>query len=208
MKGMDHSNMDMSGMKGMDMSSMKGMDHSNMDMSTMESMINHADTEFGPHVDMRSSNPQYRLDDPGVGLRNNGRRVLTYADLYNLNMTHGYPDPDREIELHLTGNMMRYMWSINGVKFSDAEPLRFKLGEVVRITFVNDTMMNHPMHLHGMWSDLETGDNMYIPRKHTVVVQPGAKISYRVIVDAEGSWAYHCHLLYHMPGMFRRVDVV
>jgi len=208
MKGMDHSNMDMSGMKGMDMSGMKGMDHSNMDMSTMESMINHADTEFGPHVDMRSSNPQYRLDDPGVGLRNNGRRVLTYADLYNLNMTHGYPDPDREIELHLTGNMMRYMWSINGVKFSDAEPLRFKLGEVVRITFVNDTMMNHPMHLHGMWSDLETGDNMYIPRKHTVVVQPGAKISYRVKVDAEGSWAYHCHLLYHMPGMFRRVDVV
>jgi len=179
-----------------------------MGMSTMESMINHADTEFGPHVDMRSSNPQYRLDDPGVGLRNNGRRVLTYADLYNLNMTHDYPDPDREIELHLTGNMMRYMWSINGIKFTDAEPLRFKLGEVVRITFVNDTMMNHPMHLHGMWSDLETGDNMYIPRKHTVVVQPGAKISYRVIVDAEGSWAYHCHLLYHMPGMFRRVDVV
>ena len=208
MSSMNHSNMDMSGMKGMDMSGMKGMDHSNMDMSTMESMINHADTEFGPHVDMRSSNPQYRLDDPGVGLRNNGRRVLTYADLYNLNMTHGYPDPDREIELHLTGNMMRYMWSINGVKFSDAEPLRFKLGEVVRITFVNDTMMNHPMHLHGMWSDLETGDNMYIPRKHTVVVQPGAKISYRVKVDAEGSWAYHCHLLYHMPGMFRRVDVV
>jgi len=79
---------------------------------------------------------------------------------------------------------------------------------VVRITFVNDTMMNHPMHLHGMWSDLETGDNMYIPRKHTIIVQPGAKISYRVKVDAKGSWAYHCHLLYHMLGMFRRVDVV
>ena len=203
---MDHSGMDMS-------KPMPGMDHSKMDMgskkmSTMDSMVTHADTEFGPHVDMRSEAPQYRLDDPGVGLRNNGRKVLTYADLYNLNMTHGYPDPDREIELHLTGNMSRYMWSINGVKFSDAEPLQFKFGEVVRITFVNDTMMNHPMHLHGMWSDLETGDNMYIPRKHTVIVQPGAKISYRVKVDAKGSWAYHCHLLYHMLGMFRRVDVV
>ncbi len=220
MAGMDHGSMDMSkpskGMdhSGMDMSKpMPGMDHSKMDMgskkmSTMDSMVTHADTEFGPHVDMRSEAPQYRLDDPGVGLRNNGRKVLTYADLYNLNMTHGYPDPDREIELHLTGNMSRYMWSINGVKFSDAEPLQFKFGEVVRITFVNDTMMNHPMHLHGMWSDLETGDNMYIPRKHTVIVQPGAKISYRVKVDAKGSWAYHCHLLYHMLGMFRRVDVV
>ncbi len=204
MAGMDHSKMDMS-------KPMAGMDHSKMDMgagSVMKSMIDHADTEFGPHVDMRAASPQYRLDDPGVGLRNNGRKVLTYADLYNLNMTHNYPDPDREIELHLTGNMSRYMWSINGIKFADAEPLQFKFGEVVRITFVNDTMMNHPMHLHGMWSDLETGDNMYIPRKHTVIVQPGAKISYRVRVDAKGSWAYHCHLLYHMLGMFRRVDVV
>ena len=222
MSGMDHSGMDMSKpMPGMDHSKMDmskpmpGMDHSGMDMSKptkpgagMSSMLTHVDTEFGPHVDARAESAQYRLDDPGVGLRNNGRRVLTYADLYNLNMTHGYPDPDREIELHLTGNMSRYMWSINGIKFSDAEPLQFKFGEVVRITFVNDTMMNHPMHLHGMWSDLETGDNMYIPRKHTVIVQPGAKISYRVKVDAKGSWAYHCHLLYHMLGMFRRVDVV
>jgi len=217
--GMGMSGMDHGSMPGMDHAKMNrskpmpGMDHSKMNMgdkkiSTMDSMLTHADTEFGPHVDARAQSPQYRLDDPGVGLRNNGRKVLTYADLYNLNMTHGYPDPDREIELHLTGNMSRYMWSINGVKFSDAEPLQFKFGEVVRITFVNDTMMNHPMHLHGMWSDLETGDNMYIPRKHTIIVQPGAKISYRVKVDAKGSWAYHCHLLYHMLGMFRRVDVV
>ena len=217
--GMDMSGMDHGSMPGMDHAKtnrskpMPGMDHSKMNMgdkkiSTMDSMLTHADTEFGPHVDARAQSPQYRLDDPGVGLRNNGRKVLTYADLYNLNMTHGYPDPDREIELHLTGNMSRYMWSINGVKFTDAEPLQFKFGEVVRITFVNDTMMNHPMHLHGMWSDLETGDNMYIPRKHTIIVQPGAKISYRVKVDAKGSWAYHCHLLYHMLGMFRRVDVV
>ncbi len=207
MAGMDHSKMNM-GQKPM-----AGMDNSKMNMSggkkmsTMDSMVTHADTEFGPHVDMRSASPQYRLDDPGVGLRNNGRKVLTYADLRNLHMTHNYPDPDREVQLHLMGNMMRYMWSINGVKFSKAEPLRFKMGEVVRITLVNDTMMNHPMHLHGLWSDLETGDNMYIPRKHTVIVQPGAKISYRVIVDAKGSWAYHCHLLYHMAGMFRQVIV-
>ncbi|MCW8928286.1 MAG: multicopper oxidase domain-containing protein, partial [Gammaproteobacteria bacterium] len=116
-------------------------------------------------------------------------------------------DPDREVELHLTGNMGRYMWSIDGVKFTDAEPLRWNLGEQVRVTLVNDTMMNHPMHLHGMWSDLETGDNDYLPRKHTVIVQPGSRISYRVTVDAEGSWAYHCHLLYHMLGMFRTVTV-
>ena len=169
--------------------------------------VNHAATEFGPHVDMHADAPRYRLDDPGVGLRNNGRRVLTYADLYHLRGTVDPRDPDREIELHLTGNMGRYMWSINGIKAADAEPLRWKLGEQVRITFVNDTMMNHPMHLHGMWSDLETGDNDFLPRKHTVIIQPGSRISYRVTVDAEGSWAYHCHLLYHMLGMFRTVTV-
>ena len=169
--------------------------------------LQHADTEYGPHVDMRAEQPRYRLDDPGVGLRNNGRRVLTYADLYHLRGTVDPRDPDREVELHLTGNMGRYMWSIDGVKFADAEPLRWKLGEQVRVTLVNDTMMNHPMHLHGMWSDLETGDNDYLPRKHTVIVQPGSRISYRVTVDAEGSWAYHCHLLYHMLGMFRTVTV-
>jgi CopA family copper-resistance protein len=170
--------------------------------------IEHALTEYGPHVDMRASNPQYRLDDPGVGLRNNGRRVLTYADLRNLYTTPDPRDPEREIVLHLTGNMGRYMWSIDGVKFADAMPLEFRYGERLRITFVNDTMMNHPMHLHGMWSDLETGDNDYIPRKHTVIVQPGSMISYRVTVDARGGWAYHCHLLYHMLGMFRKVVVV
>nr|VFK16975.1 MAG: copper-resistance protein, CopA family [Candidatus Kentron sp. LPFa] len=169
--------------------------------------VHHAAAEYGPHVDMRAENPQYRLDDPGVGLRNNGRRVLTYADLKNLRSTWQDPEPDREIELHLTGNMRRYMWSIDGIEHADAEPLRWKLGERLRITLVNDTMMNHPMHLHGMWSDLETGDNNHLPRKHTVVVQPGARISYRVTVNAEGGWAYHCHLLYHMPGMFRTVVV-
>jgi FtsP/CotA-like multicopper oxidase with cupredoxin domain len=141
-----------------------------------------------------------------VGLRNNGRRVLTYADLRNIHMNHGRK-PDREMELHLTGNMHRYLWSINGIPFADAESLNWTYGERLRITFVNDTMMNHPMHLHGMWSDLETGDSHYMPRKHTIIVQPGSRISFQVNVDAPGRWAFHCHLMYHMHGMFRTVVV-
>ena len=167
----------------------------------------HGSTEYGPHVDMRAETPQYQLDDPGIGLRNNGRRVLTYADLFNISDTPDPREPAREIDLHLTGNMSRYMWSVNGIKFADAEPLQFHNGERLRINLINDTMMNHPIHLHGMWSDLETGDGKRIPRKHTVIVQPGAKISYLVTADALGGWAYHCHLIYHMPGMFRKVIV-
>jgi CopA family copper-resistance protein len=169
--------------------------------------IVHVSTELGPHVDMRADAAQYMIDDPGIGLRNSNRRVLTYADLRNLNKTPDPRDPEREINLHLTGNMSRYMWSMNGIKFADAEPLRLKFGERVRINLLNDTMMNHPIHLHGMWTDLETGDGDYIPRKHTVIVQPGARISYLVTADALGGWAYHCHLLYHMAGMFRHVIV-
>jgi CopA family copper-resistance protein len=223
MAGMDHSKMNMGGgmdhsKMGHDMGSMGGMDHSKMNMGKPKigsgkagygssKKIVHVDTEYGPHVDMRSEAPQYRLDDPGVGLRNNGRKVLTYADLRNLYRTPDPREPSREIDLHLTGNMSRYMWSINGIKFADSEPLMLKYGERVRINLINDTMMNHPMHLHGMWSDLETGDAKYIPRKHTVIVQPGAKISYLVTADAKGSWAYHCHLVFHMLGMFRKVTV-
>ncbi|MEH6823508.1 MAG: copper resistance system multicopper oxidase [Motiliproteus sp.] len=230
MPGMDHSTMEAPrsmeaqgmSMEGLDMSgmSMKEMDMSDINMTTMTNRspsmssslaptrpVQHAPTEYGPHVDMRADNPSYRLDDPGVGLRNNGRRVLTYADLMNRYPTLDAREPSREIELHLTGNMSRYMWSMNGVKFADADPLQLKYGERVRITLVNDTMMNHPMHLHGMWSDLETGDLARIPRKHTVVVQPGARISYQVTADARGDWAYHCHLIYHMLGMFRQVTV-
>ncbi|MCZ6516553.1 MAG: copper resistance system multicopper oxidase [Gammaproteobacteria bacterium] len=169
--------------------------------------IVHRATEFGPQVDMRAEDPQYRPNDPGIGLRDNGRRVLTYADLSNLYPSPDPRDPEREIQLHLTGNMARYMWSINGIKFADSEPLELEYGERVRITLVNDTMMNHPIHLHGMWSDLESGDGAHLPRKHTVIVQPGSKISYLVTADARGTWAYHCHLLFHMPGMFRTVIV-
>lgn len=206
--GMDHGAMghDMSGgdMAGMDHSTMghdmAGMDHSSMGNDGVQ-------VEMGPHIDMMAMAAQERLDDPGVGLRNNGRRVLTYADIKNLTPTIDKRPPGREIQLHLTGNMSRYMWSINGVKFADAKPIALTYGERVRITLINDTMMNHPIHLHGMWSELETGDPEYLPRKHTVIAQPGAKISYLVTADAKGQWAYHCHLLFHMEGMFRRVVV-
>ncbi len=164
--------------------------------------------KLGPYVDMVAENPQYRLDDPGVGLRDNGRRVLTYADLRNYYHNHHTQTPTREIKLHLTGNMSRYMWSIDGIDSHDAPPIELKYGERVRFTLVNDTMMNHPIHLHGLWSELETGDMMRLPKKHTVIVQPGAKISYQVTADAKGDWAFHCHLLYHMMGMFRTVRVV
>jgi len=173
--------------------------------------ITHVSTEAGPQIDMRAISPQSGLTDPGIGLRNHlqkyGRKVLTYADIKNLYPTFDPREPTREIELHLTGNMSRYMWSINGVKFADADPIQLKYGERVRITLVNDTMMSHPMHLHGMWSELETGDPSHIPRKHTVIVQPGSKISYLVTADARGQWAYHCHLIFHMAGMFRQVTV-
>ncbi len=217
---------------GHDMSSMSGMgdmDHSGHDMSGMvetgrmdqpglgragygsNNEITHRASEFGPHVDMRAENPQDGLHDPGIGLRDHqqtyGRRVLTYADIHNLNRTVDRREPGREIELHLTGNMNRYMWSIDGIKFADADPVKLTYGERVRIILVNDTMMTHPIHLHGMWSELETGEPRHIPRKHTVNVQPGSKISYLVTADAMGGWAYHCHLLYHMPGMFREVSV-
>ncbi|GHS83344.1 copper oxidase [Pseudomonas sp. PAGU 2196] len=191
-------------MAGMDHSNMAGMDH-----SSMAAMQQHPPSETGnPLVDMQTMAPRPNLADPGIGLRGNGRRVLTYADLRS-----PYPDPDgrepsRDIELHLTGHMERFAWSFDGVKFSDAEPLRLAYGERVRITLVNDTMMTHPIHLHGMWSDLEDEQGRFLVRKHTVDIPPGSRRSYRVTADALGRWAYHCHLLYHMEtGMFREVRV-
>jgi len=211
---------------GMNMSSMKempkkkeaamkcgaGMDMSasehNMDTSKPAIPITPLDERRGVQTTMRAMNPQYRLSDPGVGLRDSKRKVLTYADLKSLTPTTHDRYPDREIILRLTGNMQRYMWSINGIAYKDAAPLEFKYGERLRITYINDTMMNHPMHLHGMWSELETGDGNYLPKKHTIISQPGSKISFQVNADARGSWAYHCHLLYHMTDMFRKVVVV
>jgi FtsP/CotA-like multicopper oxidase with cupredoxin domain len=167
-----------------------------------------AGADFGPTVDMVAMPTAARLDDPGPGLRNNGRRVLTYGDLHTLGGPIDRRDPVRDIELHLTGHMQRYIWSFNGRKFSEAEPLRFVHGERLRIVLVNDSMMTHPIHLHGMWSELETQDDTFLVRKHTISVQPGQRLSYLVTADALGRWAYHCHLLFHMEaGMFREVVV-
>ncbi|HEY4881187.1 MAG TPA: copper resistance system multicopper oxidase [Steroidobacteraceae bacterium] len=152
--------------------------------------------------------PQLRLDDPGVGLRGNGRRVLTYGDLHTIGGAIDAREPQREIELHLTGHMQRYTWSFNGRKFSESQPLALRYGERLRIVLVNDTMMTHPIHLHGMWSELEDAQGEFLVRKHTVTVQPGQRLCYGVSADALGRWAYHCHLLYHMEaGMFREVVV-
>ena len=168
----------------------------------------HPPSEANPLVDMQAVMPAARLDDPGLGLRDNGRRVLTYADLKS---TFGDPDgrdPGRTVELHLTGHMERFAWSFDGVKFADAEPLRLTYGERLRVVLVNDTMMTHPIHLHGMWSDLEDEAGNFQVRKHTIDMPPGTKRAYRVRADALGRWAYHCHLLFHMEaGMFREVRV-
>jgi CopA family copper-resistance protein len=169
----------------------------------------HPDSEEGnPLVDMQAMTTASRLDDPGIGLRNNGRRVLTYADLKSLFDDPDGRDPGRTIELHLTGHMERFAWSFNGIKFSGAEPIRFTYGERLRIVLVNDSMMAHPIHLHGMWSDLEDDAGAFLVRKHTIDMPPGTKRSYRVTADALGRWAYHCHLLFHMEaGMMRELRV-
>ena len=181
-----------------------------MQMAGMQMpMQAHPSTEEGnPLVDNQAMTPMSRLDDPGVGLRGNGRRVLTYSDLRSLFDDPDGRDPGRTIELHLTGHMERFVWSFDGLKFADAEPLRLTYGERMRIVLVNDTMMSHPIHLHGMWSDLEDDAGRFLVRKHTIDMAPGTKRSYRVRADALGRWAYHCHLLLHMEaGMFREVRV-
>jgi CopA family copper-resistance protein len=174
------------------------------------SMQSHPESERGnPLVDMQTMSPTPRLDDPGIGLRDNGREVLSYARLRSLFEDPDGREPGREIELHLTGHMEKFAWSFDGQKFADARPLRFNYGERLRIVLVNDTMMTHPIHLHGMWSDLEDAQGEFMVRKHTVDMPPGTRRSYRVRADALGNWAYHCHLLYHMEaGMMRQVQVV
>ncbi|HEX5961751.1 MAG TPA: copper resistance system multicopper oxidase [Rhodanobacteraceae bacterium] len=188
--------------------SMHGMQHEDLQGPGM-ARAHHARTEYhNPGVDMRVDFPRTNLDDPGVGLRGNGRRVLTYADLHTLGGSR-YPEPvTREIELHLTGSMERFIWSFDGVIFSRARPVHFRYGEHLRLVLCNDTMMNHPIHLHGMWSELESPAGEFQVRKHTVNVQPAQRVTYRVKADAPGRWAFHCHLLYHMEaGMFREVVV-
>ncbi|EAN8120860.1 copper resistance system multicopper oxidase [Pseudomonas putida] len=203
MGGMDH---DMQGdMAGMDHSQMAGMNHG----AAGGQMQQHPASENNsPLVDMQTMTPTPKLDDPGIGLRDNGRKVLTYADLRSTFIDPDGREPGRTVELHLTGHMEKFSWSFDGIKFSDAEPLRLKYGERLRITLVNDTMMTHPIHLHGMWSDLEDEHGNFMVRKHTIDMPPGSRRSYRVTADALGRWAYHCHLLFHMEmGMFREVRV-
>lgn len=175
---------------------------------TLPEPVTHSDDGHGPANAGVPMVTQSRMDQPGVGLGEDGWRVLTYMQLRAPEVRDTFRAPDREIELHLTGNMERFIWSIDGVRFEDSEALRFNYGERLRLTLVNDTMMNHPMHLHGMWMELENGQEERIPRVHTVNVQPAERLSLLIDVDAPGSWAFHCHLLYHMEvGMFRVVEV-
>jgi CopA family copper-resistance protein len=188
-------------------------DHSAMnhgEMADEASMVHarHARTEYGPSVDMRVDMPRTNLDDPGVGLRENGRRVLSYADIRTLGGPLDPRQPGREIELHLTGNMERYSWSFDGLEFGQSTPVHMRLGERLRVVLVNDTMMTHPMHLHGLWSELEAPDGEFMARRHTIAAQPAQRVSFLVNADASGGWAWHCHILYHMDaGMFREVVV-
>jgi CopA family copper-resistance protein len=182
--------------------------HAGHNMSGAEMQTHPATEEGNPLVDMQTMMPTSRLDDPGIGLRENGRRVLTYADLKSPFDDPDGRDPGRTIELHLTGHMERFAWSFDGLKFSNAKPIELTYGERVRIVLVNDSMMAHPIHLHGMWSDLENDEGQFHVRKHTIDMPPGTKRTYRVRADALGRWAYHCHLLFHMEaGMFREVRV-
>ncbi len=200
----------MGGMKGMEGGcganmghGMQGMDHGSAAMQAHP-----ASETANPLVDMQTMAPEPRLADPGIGLRDNGRKVATYADLRSAFDDPDGREPGRTIELHLTGHMEKFAWSFDGIKFAQAEPLRLNYGERVRIVLVNDTMMSHPIHLHGMWSDLEDEGGGFHLRKHTIDMPPGTRRSYRVRADALGRWAYHCHLFFHMEsGMFREVRV-
>ncbi|KKN70908.1 hypothetical protein LCGC14_0425990 [marine sediment metagenome] len=220
MSGMDHSKMDMSDMQGMDhskmdMSDMQGMDHSKMDMSGMQGMdhskmdmagMDHSKMAMGEAA--LPADPFYAAGSGLIPSAYNDGKFLSYADLRAQKPLYADREPTREIELRLTGNMERYIWSINGVKESDAEPIRLQYGERVRFKFVNETMMTHPMHLHGMWSILDVGADKWNPVKHVISVAPGTTVYMETEVDAPGKWAFHCHLSYHAAaGMFRTVIV-
>jgi len=224
MAGMDHGSMshgDMAGMdhSGMNHGDMAGMDHSGMNHGDMAGMdhsgMNHGDMTGMDHGNMNHGEAAALPADPfyaqGSGLipqAYNDGRFLSYADLRAQKPLYEDREPTREIELRLTGNMERYIWSINGIKESDAEPIRLQYGERVRFKFINETMMTHPMHLHGMWSILDVGADQWNPVKHVISVAPGTTVYMETEVDAPGKWAFHCHLSYHAAaGMFRTVIV-
>ncbi len=218
--GMDHGAMDHAAMDH------AAMDHSQMNhdmppaapvagmtmggMKMRDTSVLPDTVEVGPGIDMVAMHAQDRMGYPGLGLDSVGHRVLNYRMLKSLDMDHEKRAPDREIELHLTGNMERYMWSFDGRKFSAVgnSPIRFAHDERVRVKLVNDTMMAHPIHLHGMFFELVNGQGHYQPKKHTVIVQPGSSATFDVTTDEPGDWAFHCHLLYHMhAGMMQTVSV-
>ncbi|MDY6980274.1 MAG: copper resistance system multicopper oxidase [Pseudomonadota bacterium] len=207
--GMDHSQMDMSMEQGSGMQHDMGNMGSDSAWVLKDRKISHGPNNHGAGAAMVSPNPMNRMDDPGVGFEDVGHKVLVYNDLRSLQPWPDQREPQREIELHLTGNMERYMWSFDGKKFSEVDgPIRFHHGERLRLILVNDTMMDHPIHLHGMWMELENKHGKYRPRKHTLSLKPGEMLSAQITADAPGDWAFHCHLLYHMKaGMFRVVSV-
>ena len=195
---------------GMDMSGMAGMDHGDMDHSAM--MLdprNAPQVKTGPGVQMISPMPADRTGDPGQGLENVGHKVLVYTDLASLDPNPDPRLPSREMEIHLTGNMERFMWSFDGEKYSELKaPIPFRFNERVRVVLVNDSMMAHPIHLHGHFFEVVTGKPGHNPRKHTVNVLPGGKVAFDLTADEPGDWAFHCHLLFHMhAGMFNVVTV-
>ena len=223
MAGMDHSNMagmaaSGDAMTGMDhgamsgqQGAMPGMDMGSMDMGpmNMRDFSKAPQVKKSPGVQTISPMPMDRTGDPGQGLENIGHKVLVYKDLMALERNPDVRAPSRSLDIHLTGNMERFMWSFDGEKMSDVhEPIPFIEGERVRINLINDSMMGHPIHIHGHFFELVTGHGDHAPRKHTVIVQPGGKVTWDFTADAVGDWAFHCHLLYHMhAGMMRVVSV-
>ena len=211
--GMAH---DMAPMPSHDMASMPSLDTASMGPGGPLALPGNipAPTLHGPETHGRGNSmipmeTRSRLNEPGIGIGGDGRRVLQYADLVNVGPGQDLRAPKREIELHLTGNMERYLWSFDGKGFADArEPIQLTYGERVRLTLVNDTMMDHPIHLHGMFVELENGNGERLPKKHTVNVKPAERLSVLVTADEPGRWALHCHILNHMDmGMFRVVEV-
>jgi CopA family copper-resistance protein len=199
----------MGDMAGMDHSAMSGMSHGAMpDMGDTNAAA--TGVKRGPGVVGIAMSPVSRLDEPGQGLKNVPHRVLRYSQLRSLKINPDLRTPEREIKLHLTSNMERYMWSFNGVRFAYIdEPIKFYEGERLRLTMTNDTMMPHPIHLHGMFFDVVNGGGDHKPRKHTIIVKPGEKLSVDISAEHVGDWAFHCHLLYHMhAGMMQVVSVL
>ena len=207
MPGMDHGGA--GGMKGQGaMGGMPGMQHDMGDMLGMEKagpvVAKHGPDTHGPGNQTVAMVQRNRLGEPGTGLENVPHRVLVYNDLKSLEPNEDFRPPEREIELHLTGNMEQFIWGIDGKKFSEQPgPIQLKYGERVRVTLVNDTMMEHPMHMHGMFKQIVNGAGRHMPRKHTINVRAAERLSYDFTADEPGNWAFHCHLLYHMEaGMF------